>query len=66
MRRRYSHGLSFLANYTFAKDLTNAPDFRSVIDESAIPQNSYNLNAEKGPGCDVRHRFALPASALHG
>jgi hypothetical protein len=59
VRRRYSHGLSFLANYTFSKDLTNAPDFRSAMDESAIPQNNNNLNAEKGPGCDVQHRFAL-------
>lgn len=59
VRRRYSHGLSFLANYTLAKNLTNAPDFRSPMDESAIPQNDRNLNAEKGPGCDVRHRFAL-------
>jgi hypothetical protein len=59
VRRRYSHGLSLLANYTFAKNLTNAPDFRSPMEESAIPQNNNNLNAEKGPGCDVRHRFAL-------
>ena len=59
VRRRYSHGLSLLANYTFAKTLTNAPDFRSPMDESAIPQNDNNLAAEKGPGCDVRHRFAL-------
>ena len=61
VRRRYSHGLSFLANYTLAKDLTNAPDFRSPMDESSIPQNNANLTAEKGPGCDVRHRFALSA-----
>src|SRR5208337_4478786 len=61
VRRRYSHGLSFLANYTFSKNLTNAPDFRSPMDESSIPQNDNNLNAEKGPGCDVRHRFALSA-----
>jgi hypothetical protein len=59
VRRRYSHGLSFLANYTYAKTLTNAPDFRSPMDESAIPQNNSDLTAEKGPGCDVRHRFAL-------
>jgi hypothetical protein len=59
VRRRYSHGLSFLANYTFAKNLTNAPDFRSPMDEASIPQNNRDLNAEKGPGCDVRHRFAL-------
>jgi hypothetical protein len=59
VRRRYSHGLSFLANYTFSKNLTNAPDFRSPMDESAIPQNNNDLQAEKGPGCDVRHRLAL-------
>lgn len=59
VRRRYSHGLSLLANYTFSKNLTNAPDFRSPMDESAIPQNNADLAAEKGPGCDVRHRFAL-------
>ena len=59
LRRRYSRGLSFLANYTFSKNLANAPDFRSPMDESAIPQNNSDLQAEKGPGCDVRHRFAL-------
>jgi hypothetical protein len=59
IRRRYSHGLSFLANYTYSKNLTNAPDFRSPMDESAIPQNNNDLAAEKGPGCDVRHRLTL-------
>ncbi|HVA72763.1 MAG TPA: carboxypeptidase regulatory-like domain-containing protein [Candidatus Limnocylindrales bacterium] len=59
LRRSYSHGLSLLANYTFAKNLTNAPDFRSPMDESAIPQNNNDLNAEKGPACDIRNRFAL-------
>lgn len=59
VRRKYSHGLSLLANYTYSKNLANAPDFRSPMDESAIPQNNSNLAAEKGPGCDVRHRFAL-------
>jgi hypothetical protein len=59
LRRKYAHGLSVLANYTLAKNLTNSPDFRSPMDESAIPQNNSDLAAEKGPGCDVRHRFAL-------
>jgi len=59
LRRRYSHGLSFLANYTFSKNLTNAPDFRSPMDESAIPQDNRNLTLEKGLGCDTRHRFAI-------
>ncbi len=59
VRRRYANGLSFLANYTYAKELDNAPDFRSPMFEAATPQNNDDLNAEKGPGCDVRHRFAL-------
>jgi hypothetical protein len=61
VRRRYANGLSFLANYTFAKALENAPDFRSPMFEAATPQDNNNLNAEKGPGCDIRDRFALSA-----
>lgn len=56
-RRRFDHGLTFLANYTYAKNLTDAPDFRSPMDESAIPQNNADLFAEKGLACDLRHRF---------
>ncbi|MBI3662320.1 MAG: carboxypeptidase regulatory-like domain-containing protein [Acidobacteria bacterium] len=61
VRRRYSHGLSLLANYTFAKSLSDAPDFRAPMFESAIPQDNNNLRAEKGPACDIRHRLALSA-----
>lgn len=61
VRRRLSHGLTFLANYTYAKDLSDAPDFRSPMFESSIPQNNNDLAAEKGPACDIRHRFALSA-----
>jgi hypothetical protein len=61
LRRRYSNGLSLLVNYTFARNLTDAPDFRSPMFEAAIPQNNKNLDAEKGPGCDIRHRLALSA-----
>lgn len=59
VRRRYSRGLTFLANYTYAKSLSDAPDFRSPMFESAIPQNNRDLSLEKGPACDIRHRFAL-------
>jgi hypothetical protein len=58
VRRRYAHGLSLLANYTYSKSLSNAPDFRSPMFESSIPQNDSNLAAEKGLACDVRHRLA--------
>jgi hypothetical protein len=61
VRRRYKNGLTVLGNYTFAKSLSDAPDFRSPMFESTIPQNNNNLAAEKGPACDVRHRFSLSA-----
>ena len=61
IRRRYSSGLSLLANYTWAKSLTNAPDFRSPMWESSVAQNNSDLAAEKGLGCDIRHRFAMSA-----
>jgi hypothetical protein len=59
LRRRYARGLSLLANYTYAKSLSNAPDFRSPMYESAIPQNDDDLDAERGPACDIRNRFSL-------
>ena len=61
VRRRAAKGLSLLANYTWSKSLSNAPDFRSPMFESTIPQNNNDLAAEKGPACDVRNRFAFSA-----
>ena len=61
VRRRYTHGLTFLANYTWSKNLSDAPDFRSPMFEASIPQNNNDLGAEKGPACDVRNRFAVSA-----
>jgi hypothetical protein len=61
VRRRAARGLSLLANYTWAKNLSNAPDFRSPMFEAAIPQDNSNLAAEKGPACDVRNRVAVSA-----
>ena len=57
-RRAFSRGLSFLASYTFASSLTDAPSFRSPANEAEVPQNSFDPRADWGPaGCDVRHRF---------
>jgi hypothetical protein len=61
VRRRFARGWTFLANYTYAKNLSDAPDFRSPMFESAAPQNNANLFTEKGPACDIRHRFAFSA-----
>ena len=57
-KRSLSNGLSFLANYTYARSYSDAPAFRSPAMESEVPQNSYDLEAEWGrDGCDIRHRF---------
>ncbi len=61
LRRRYSHGVSLLANYTYAKSLSNAPDFRSPMFESSVAQNNSDLRSEKGLACDIRHRLAVSA-----
>ena len=61
LRRRFARGWTMLANYTFAKNLSDAPDFRSPMFESAIPQNNSNLLTEKALACDIRHRFAFSA-----
>src|SRR5262249_56890323 len=42
VRRRYAKDLTLLANYTWAKSLSDAPDFRSPMFESAIPQDNNN------------------------
>ncbi len=58
VRREFRNGLTFLANYTWSKSLTDAPDFRSAMMQPSIPQNNSDLAAEKGlNGMDVPHRF---------
>ena len=61
VRRRFSRGFTFLTNYTYSKSLSDAPDFRSPMFESAAPQDNLRLDLEKGLACDVRHRFAFSA-----
>lgn len=58
VRREFRGGLTFLANYTWSKSLTDAADFRSAMMQAAIPQDNSDLAAEKGlNGMDVPHRF---------
>ncbi len=57
-KRSFSGGLSYMASYTYANSLTDAPAFRSPAGESEVPQNSFDPGADWGPsGCDIRHRF---------
>jgi hypothetical protein len=55
--KHFSHGLQFLASYTYAKAL----DYNSLSTaESLGIQNAYNPRGDYGPSeYDVRHRFVL-------
>ena len=58
-RQRLSHGLQYIANYTFSRAMTNSIGFYGapgINNPSAYAQNVYNLSADYGPtGQDVRH-----------
>jgi hypothetical protein len=65
LEKRYAHGLTFLASYTWGKALTGAPDHLSTSGAGAgvdvgtfrEPQNPDNLAAERGLAeFDVKHR----------
>ena len=55
--KHFSHGLQFLASYTYSKAL----DYNSLsTGESLVIQNAYNPRGDYGPSeYDVRHRFVL-------
>jgi hypothetical protein len=53
-----SHGLQFQANYTWAKDMTDADDVWTTVPSSGVPNNPDCLSCEKGPaGYSVNQRF---------
>jgi hypothetical protein len=59
LTKRMSHGLSFIAGYTFAHGL----DSGSLNRFGLLPQNAFNPGAEYGNSdFDVRHRFTLTAT----
>jgi len=59
LQQTYSNGLSFTVSYTYAHSIDNSAGIISAGDSSnALPQNSYNLAAEKGSSdFDIKHRF---------
>ena len=66
LEKRLSQGLTALVSYTWGRALTDAPDHISTsgggagIDTGTFrePQDSYNLDAERGPAeFDITHRF---------
>ncbi len=71
-KRRMARGLMFDANWTWSHSIDDASDPGATFNEANIPQNVYNLAAEKASSSfDHRHRavvsfiyeFALPKAA---
>ena len=59
LTKRLSHGLSFIAGYTYAHGLDNG----SLNRFGLLPQNSMNTAGEYASSdFDIRHRFTLTAS----
>jgi len=67
LRKRFGHGLSFLASYTYSHSIDDVSSFnitgsasQPVAGENDLAQNPYDLAAERGRSMfDARHRFVL-------
>jgi hypothetical protein len=67
LRKQFSHGLSFLASYTYSKTLDDVSTFnitgsasQSTAGENDLAQNPFNLKAEHGRSMfDARNRFVI-------
>lgn len=63
LQQRLDFGLSLLASYTWSKSLDNASGFFSSAGDANYPQDSFNVNAERGrSNFDVRNRLSLSYS----
>ncbi len=58
LRGRFLNSLNFQFSYTFSKVTDNVSDVFDLAGAYALPQNSFDLAAERGPAnFDVRHRW---------
>lgn len=62
LRGRLSRSLNFRLSYTFSKVTDDVSDVFDLAGAYALPQNSLDLKAERGPAnFDVRHRWTYQA-----
>ncbi len=67
LTKRFSHGISFLASYTYSKSIDDASSFnmtgsasKPVAGENDLAQDPFDLAAERGRSLfDSRNRFVL-------
>jgi Carboxypeptidase regulatory-like domain/TonB-dependent Receptor Plug Domain/TonB dependent receptor len=60
LRKRFSHGLQFLASYTFARDLGNSSENTTGVNGGSIFGNQNDPHRNYGPDDFVReHRFVF-------
>jgi len=67
MKKRFSHGLSFLGSYTYSKTIDDVSSFnitgsasQSTAGENDLAQNPFDLGLERGRSMfDARHRFVI-------
>ncbi|HTS34213.1 MAG TPA: TonB-dependent receptor [Candidatus Solibacter sp.] len=67
LTKRFGHGISFLASYTFSKSIDDASSFnmtgsaaKPVAGENDLAQNPFDIGAERGRSLfDSRHRLVL-------
>jgi outer membrane receptor protein involved in Fe transport len=67
LRKRFGHGVAFLASYTYSKSIDDVSSFnitgsasQPVAGENDLAQNPFDLAAERGRSMfDARHRLVL-------